>query len=260
MLRIGLARVMARPDQEDLALAGTYNLTEETARVGNPFLDPFEANTFDISLEWYLNDAGMLQGGYFYKDIESFISNGVIEGGVPVDTGNGVVIFDATGPINGDGGTVQGFEAAYQQIFSFLPGFWGGFGTQLNYTYTDSDVSIPYFEGDLEFSMPLEGLSEHSANFVLFWENEVFSARAAYNYRDSFLSNRSNTQGNPVYTDAYGQLDMSANWNINKNWTLSVAGINLNDEARYQYFLYPNRMLAHRASGKRYTVTVRARF
>ena len=261
MLRLGAARVMARPDQEDLALAGTYNLAEETARVGNPFLDPFEANTFDISLEWYLNDAGMLQGGMFYKDIDSFISNGQIEGGVPVDIGGGeTVIFDAIGPINGDGGTVKGFELAYQQVFAFLPGFFSGFGAQINYTYTDSDVSIPYFEGTQTYSMPLEGLSEDSMNFVLFWENDTFSIRGAYNYRDSFLSNRSNTQGNPVFTDAYGQLDLSANWNITKNLTLSVAGINLNDEARYQYFLTPDRMLAHRASGKRYSVTLRARF
>jgi len=261
LLRLGLARVMARPDQDDLALAGTYNLTEETARVGNPFLDPFEADTFDISLEWYLNDAGMLQGGLFYKDINSFISNGQIEGGVPVDIGGGqIVLFDAIGPINGDGGTVKGFEVSYQQVFSFLPNFWSGFGTQINYTYTDSDVSIPYFEGDLTYNMPLEGLSEDSLNFVLFWENDVFSVRSAYNYRDSFLSNRSNTQGNPVFTDAYGQWDVSANWNINKNFTLSVAGINLNDEARYQYFLEQDRMLAWRASGKRYSITLRARF
>ncbi len=88
----------------------------------------------------------------------------------------------------------------------------------------------------------------------------MFSIRTAYNYRDSFLSNRSNTQGNPVFTDDYGQWDMSANWNISKNFTLSVAGVNLNEEARYQYFLTPDRMLAHRASGKRYSVTLRARF
>lgn len=261
LLRLGLARVMARPDQDDLALAGTYNLTEETARVGNPFLDPFEADTFDISLEWYLNDSGMLQGGFFYKDISSFISNGQVPGGVPVDIGDGqIVIFDATGPINGDGGTVKGLELDYQQVFSALPGFWGGFGTQINYTYTDSDVSIPYFEGELTYSMPLEGLSENSVNFVLFWENDTFSIRTAYNYRDSFLSNRSNTQGNPVFTDAYGQWDASANWNINKNFTLSLAGINLNDEARYQYFLEDSRMLAWRASGRRYSITLRARF
>ena len=108
-----------------------------------------------------------------------------------------------------------------------------------------------YFEGGLTYSMPLEGLSKNSANFVLFWENDVFSARVAYNYRDSFLSNRANTQGNPVFTDGYGQLDASANWTINKMFTVSVNAINLNNEARYQYFLTPDRMLAHRASGRR---------
>ena len=68
--------------------------------------------------------------------------------------------------------------------------------------------------------MPLEGLSEDSMNFVLFWENDTFSVRGAYNYRDSFLSNRSNTQGNPVFTDTYGQFDLSANWNISDHFTL----------------------------------------
>ena len=29
LLRFGAAKVMARPDQDDLALAGTYNLTEK---------------------------------------------------------------------------------------------------------------------------------------------------------------------------------------------------------------------------------------
>ena len=108
--------------------------------------------------------------------------------------------------------------------------------------------------------MPLEGLSEHSMNFVLFWENDVFSTRLAYNYRDSFLSNRANTQGNPVFTDAYGQLDLSANWNINRNFTLSASAINLNNESRYQYFLEKDRMLAWRASGRRYSISLRARF
>ena len=260
LLRFGGAKVIARPDQDDLALAGRYNFIDEEARVGNPYLDPFRAWQADFSLEWYFADAAMLQGGVFYKDIDSFISNGQIPGGVPVNVGGEIVIWDAIGPINGDGGSVKGFELAWQQAFTNLPGFFGGFGTQINYTYTDSDVSIPYIEGDREYSMPLEGLSESSYNFVVFWENDVFSARVAYNYRDEFLSNRSNTQGNPVFTDGYGQLDASANWTINKTFTLSVNAINLNDEARYQYFLTPDRMLAHRASGRRFSIALRARF
>ena len=254
ILRFGVGKVMSRPNQKDLALAGTYNLVNETARVGNPYLDPFEAITGDLGIEWYFSDAGLLSAAVFYKDISSFISNGVLPNGVPVDTGEGIVIFDATGPINGDSGTVKGFELGYQQLFEL------GFGLQINYTYTDSDVSIPYFEGDREISMPLEGLSEDSLNFVVFWESDRFSVRTAYTYRDAFLSNRSNTQGNPVFTDEYGQWDASANWFINKHFTLSLNAINLNDEARYQYFLEPDRMLAHRASGRRFSVGLRYRF
>ena len=259
-MRVGLAKVMARPDQEDLALAGTYNLAEQTARIGNPFLDPFRATTADLSFEWYFSETGLLSVAGFYKDIDSFISNGVIEGGVPVDTGDGIEIFDATGPINGDGGKVKGFEVGYQQLFTSLPGFLSGLGAQINYTYTDSNVDIPYFEGDLVYQMPLEGLSENSVNLIMYWENDVFSARVAYNYRDSFLSNRSNTQGNPVFTDDYGQWDFSANWYINKRFTLTFNALNLNNEARYQYFLTPERLLAHRASGRRFSFGLRARF
>jgi iron complex outermembrane receptor protein len=260
LLRFGLAKVMARPNQEDLALAGTYNMTEETARVGNPYLDPFEATAFDAGIEWYFSDLGLLSAAVFYKDIKSFISNGVIEGGIPVDTGDGIVIFDATGPINGDAGKVQGIELGYQQLFEFLPAPFDGVGMQLNYTYTDSDVDIPYIEGGQSINMPLEGLSEDSLNFVAYYENDFLSFRVAYNYRDVFLSNRANTQGNPVFTDAYGQWDASANWNISKNLTLSVNAINLNDEARYQYFLTRDRMLAHRASGRRFNVGLRFRY
>ena len=67
LLRVGLAKVMARPDQEDLALAGTFNLTEQTARVGNPFLDPFEAVTFDLGVEWYFSDIGLLSAAVFWS-------------------------------------------------------------------------------------------------------------------------------------------------------------------------------------------------
>jgi iron complex outermembrane receptor protein len=261
LLRLGLAKVMARPDQEDLALAGTYNLTNQTARVGNPFLDPFEAISFDLGVEWYFSEVGLFSVSVFHKDIDAFISNGVIPGGVPVDVGGGETeIFDATGPINGDGGTVKGFELGYQQVFEFLPEPFNGLGMQFNYTHTDSDVDIPYIEGDQTFAMPLEGLSKDSFNFVAFYEREKWSVRVAYNYRDTFLSNRANTQGNPVFTDEYGQWDASANWNLTDSITLSLNAINLNNEARYQYFLTPNRMLAHRASGKRFSVGLRARF
>jgi iron complex outermembrane receptor protein len=260
IVRIGAAKVMARPDQEDLSFGGSFNLEQQTARVGNPNLNPFEAKTYDLGIEWYFADAGLLSAAVFYKDVDSFISNGVVEGGIIVDTEDGPITFDAIGPVNGEGATVEGFEIGYQHAFDFLPYPFDGFGTQINYTYTDSSVSEPYSEGTQSFTLPLEGLSEYSFNSVVFYERDKFSVRVAYNYRDAFLANRSNTQGNPQFTDGYGQLDATVNWNVTEKVVLSFNGINLNDEARYQYFLTPNRMLAHRASGTRYAVSARIRF
>lgn len=260
LLRIGASKVMARADQEDLSFGGNFNVEQLTARVGNPYLDPFEATAYDLGIEWYFASAGLISAAVFYKDVDSFISNGVIEDGIVVETPEGELIFDAIGPINGEGATIEGIEVGYQQAFDFLPFPFDGFGLQLNYTYTDSDVEIPYTEGGQSFQMPLEGLSKYSYNSVVYYERDRFSARIAYNYRDKFLSNRSNTQGNPVFTDEYGQLDASVSWNVTDKVALTVNGINLNDEARYQYFLTPNRMLAHRASGRRFAVMLRARF
>ena len=260
IVRLGAAKVMARPDQEDLSFGGNFNLEQETARVGNPYLDPFEATAYDIGLEWYFADAGLLSVAYFYKDVDSFISNGVIEGGIIVETPDGPIIFDAIGPVNGKGATVRGYEVGYQHAFDFLPYPFNGLGAQLNYTYTDSSVREPYTEGEQTYTLPLEGLSESSYNAVVYYEQDAFSVRVAYNYRDSFLANRANTQGNPQFTDDYGQLDATINWNVTEKITLSLNGINMNDEARYQYFLTPDRMLAHRASGARYTISARIRF
>lgn len=260
IVRLGAATVIARPDQEDMSFGGNFNLVEETARVGNPYLDPFKANAYDIGVEWYFAETGLVSAAYFYKDIEAFISNGVIEDGITVITPDGPILFDAIGPINGEGATVEGFEIGYQHAFDSLPFPFDGLGTQLNYTYTDSSVSIPYTEGTQTYTLPLEGLSESSYNAVLYYERDAFSVRLAYNYRDEFLANRANPQGNPQFTDAYGQFDATINWKVTDMISMSLNGINLNNEARYQYFLTPDRMLAHRASGRRIAYNIRLRF
>ena len=44
----------------------------------------------------------------------------------------------ATQPVNAGHAWLSGFEAAYLQHFSSLPGRWGGFGLSANYGYTAS--------------------------------------------------------------------------------------------------------------------------
>jgi len=95
--RFAAAKVMARPNFNQAkagAIANTdgwYDIgidgfadpannvfaDEDSFLGGNVALDPYEANQFDISYEWYFSNSGLLSAGLFYKDINSFIFNEV---------------------------------------------------------------------------------------------------------------------------------------------------------------------------------------
>ena len=76
----------------------------------------------------------------------------------------------------------------------------------------------------------LVGLSD-SANAVLFYDKHGIQARLAYNWRDKFL-NSSGGGANPTYTEAYGQLDGSASYEVRKGITVFAEGINLTGSKR----------------------------
>jgi TonB-dependent receptor len=209
------------------------------ASSGNPMLKPMESYNYDLSLEWYFAEAGSLTASLFYKDLNNYFINGT---NFVNYTNNGVTQeVQVAGPINGEEGTIQGFEVAYQQFFDALPGAFSGLGMQLNYTYIDEDgspnaglndsSSDSNAAGDIAFdALPLEGLSEQNANAALLYEKYGISARIAYNWRsDYLLTTRDVITTLPIYNKANGQLDASLYWDVSDNWKLGVQGTNLNN-------------------------------
>ncbi|HYM36262.1 MAG TPA: TonB-dependent receptor, partial [Steroidobacteraceae bacterium] len=74
LLRLGLAKVMARPSLAQVTPGGTINTVGNlSVSTGNPLLDPIRAKTADLSLEWYFAQGSLLSGAVFYKDIDSFV-------------------------------------------------------------------------------------------------------------------------------------------------------------------------------------------
>ena len=82
-LRAAYTQTISRPKFEDVAAFqiieskteeddGVF-VTEREAEVGNPELQPYEAQNFDLSIEYYPGDIGVLSAGYFYKDIDNFV-------------------------------------------------------------------------------------------------------------------------------------------------------------------------------------------
>lgn len=210
-----------------------------TASSGNPYLKPMESYNYDLSLEWYFAEAGSLTASLFYKDLSNYFINGVT---IRDYTNNGSTQeVQVAGATNGDKGTIEGFEVAYQQFFDTLPGVFSGLGIQLNYTHINEDgspnaglrdsASDNTAAGDFAFDdLPLEGLSEKNANAAVLYEKYGISARIAYNWRSEYLlTTRDVITTLPIYNQANGQLDASLFWDVSENWKIGVQGTNLNN-------------------------------
>ncbi|MGI9322140.1 MAG: TonB-dependent receptor [Pseudomonadales bacterium] len=261
LLRGGYAKVMARPSFEQLTLGYNINEGAGTATRGNPGLDPFLADQYDLSLEWYFADSALLSAAVFYKDVESFVTQNqadeVITGFETDDTG-AARTFIVTFPDNGDGAKITGYEFAYQQNFTFLPGPLDGFGMLANITILDSSTAL---NDPFGRELPLEGLAEMSLNLVLHYEKNNYSGRLSYTRRDEFLLFTSSLGGLPVYNDEYTQIDASARYDFwDSGFSVTLEGINLNDEPVVSYAGDSSRLISYRNFGRRYALGVRYKF
>jgi len=134
-----------------------------------------------------------------------------------------------------------------------------GFGVYANVTLVDSDLTYDNHDRGDQFA--LEGLSD-SYNIVGFFEKNGWGVRAAYNWRDEFLTGRFDGTGlpNPVYTEPYGQLDLVASYSPNDKLTFQIEAINLTDEIQRLHGRNDNQALFVTQTGPRYMIGARYNF
>lgn len=251
--RAAASKVMARAAPAQLALRRSIDVVGLTGSRGNPDLQPFEATAYDAGLEWYFGRESFVSATYFRKEISSFIINRasaeVIDG----------TTYNITRPVNGaDAVTINGLEIGGQYAFDFLPKPFDGFGVLANYTYQKDEgfKGTNLLTGEI---LPFPGLSRKSYNVSLYYENDKFSARASYNWRDQWLITAAGRGSLPEFNEAYGSLDASASYNINDNFTVFLEGVNLTDEVRIENNNAVRR-IGNETFGSRVFFGVRAKF
>ncbi|KAF1717009.1 TonB-dependent receptor [Pseudoxanthomonas yeongjuensis] len=180
-------------------------------------------------------------------------ANGEQTGTIEGLPGDPIASFAITVPANQQSASLDGWEFNVQHVFGE-----SGFGLAANYTIVDS--SLGYDNYNLGEQFALEGLSD-SANLVAFYDKGRWQVRAAYNWRDEFLSSRFDGQGpNPNYVEAYGQLDMNVSYEVTERLTLQVEGINLTDETQRVHGRHQNQVLFATQNGPRYMFGLRYKF
>ena len=244
LLRGSVARQMARPTLASLTPGGTFNAFNQTLSFGNPQLDPFRANSFDLGVEWYFAPEALLSVAVFYKDIETLVTRetasvpfsdlGLPESLLEGSPSSPDDIFTVQRNINGEGGDLKGIEIQYQQPFTFLPGVLKNFGFLGNLTLLDSEVNYGTLAAPLRDQ--LTGLSKTGFNTTLYYEDDKFSARISGAYRSSFLTRVPGQNGNDIEgTRATFNVDAAMSYAINDRIRNTLEGINLTDEIRAQF-------------------------
>ncbi|GAA4763493.1 TonB-dependent receptor [Stakelama sediminis] len=235
----GLSTV-ANYDSSGNAIPNSYSI-QTTTTAGNPLLLPTKSDNYDFTVGWYFSNVGHLTGALFYKRLTDVVTNSTQR----IDLTNNGATFPAvvTQPVNSpDVGHVKGFELSYSQVYSFLPGFLKGLGLQATYTYVDSsgvpqstlsatdpDVAAGRTSSITGTDFPLQGLSKHTINVTPFINIGPLELRAAYNWRSRYLLTIRDviTPFDPIFQEAYGQLDASATFTVTPHFKIGVQAVNL---------------------------------
>jgi TonB-dependent receptor len=256
--RAAVSRTMTRPNFDKLSpsltlVRNTITPTANTGTAGNPALRPVRSDNLDLAFERYGAGSSMLSATVFFKHVDGFITSAsapeVYDG----------VTYQVTRPQNGNQARIKGLELGYQQFFDFLPGAWRGLGTQINATWVDSSTASPV----LGASVPLQNLSRRSANAVLMYERGPWSARAAVNWRSSFVSDISNIVGVgalPLTTPGYAWVDAALRYEVSPRLTLALEGNNLTNTVRRNYYGEPQRQQSSFMNDRQVAVSAAFRY
>lgn len=231
VLRASAAQTISRPNYDDMLVSyngyDDSNALNQTVRLGNEGLQPMKATSADIALEYYYGDGNLVSATYFVKSIDDFVTSSIItDQAIGLTDPDGGDSWNIESIQNSGGADIQGIELQIQHAFD------NGFGVAANYTYTDAEVPTDAYMDQLAL---FTESSEHAYNLVGYWENDTFSARAAYNFRSEYLIREGGFwYGNRMHDD-FGSLDLSFYWYATDKLDVTFEAINVLEEDDIQY-------------------------
>ena len=246
-LRFGAARELMRPRINDMGARASVwvnvqdGVGEWRGSGGNPELEPYRANAYDLSMEKYFGTASYVALALFYKDMDSYVYTREIdwnfagydyEGDTPPASDWGKF----STPANGTGGYMRGVEVSTALGGELLHDALDGFGLLINASYTESSIDPDGPDiGSGTDTFP--GLSKIVANATLYYEKHGFSARVSQRFRDPYRGEYGSifNQRTYRYTTNERVLDLQFSYDFPESTALSGLSLllqvnNLNNE------------------------------
>ncbi|MDY1010368.1 TonB-dependent receptor [Sphingomonas sp. CFBP9019] len=264
--RFSASRTLTRPNLgllNPVTSAGVgQRVNALSATGGNPNLQPYLADNFDLAGEWYYKRNSYLSVDFFLKNVSNFIVGGVtrqtINGVIDPTTGQPAQ-FAVSQQINGPAATVRGVEVALQHVFGDT-----GFGFQANATLVDTNK--PYDSSNIaQTGFAVTGLA-NSANFVGFYDKKGFQFRTALNWRDEYLAGFGQNQNTgsfgsePTFVNSSFQVDLSSSWDVTSKFSVFGEILNINNNQQSTHGRFKNQLLDVFDYGRRFTLGARFRY
>ena len=237
IMRVGVGKTMMRGRMDDMRAGANVNITKGNTGLttwsgdgGNPYLQPWRATAYDLSVEKYLGKRSYVAAAAFYKDLKSYIYKQNLIGDFSAFPNTSNPHLDTplnplgkyTQPANGQGGKVHGVELSTSLDAGLWSAAMDGFGVIASVSVTASDIH-PLGPGT---SQKLEGLSGTVGSLTAYYEKNGFSARISERYRSSFRGEISGLHNAREFSEvlAERQVDLQLGYEFQ---TGSLKGVSL---------------------------------
>jgi TonB-dependent receptor len=229
---------IARPGFEQNTTAASLDFSQSPVVItrGNPALKPTYGDNFDLSLEDYLPNGGIVQVALFDKEFTNYIAPRITNGTTtdPLAPGQ---LADVTTFLNIPSAWARGIQLDYHQRFVWLPQPFDGFGVEGNLTLVDSHIleytAAQSLTGVNQYGL-LPGTSQVTWNLAGFYEAYGLQLRLAAEYVSHSLFGLGGDKSLDTIQDNRLTLDLSSSYKINRNWTVYFNAKNLlNTPLRY---------------------------
>ncbi len=244
IVRATISTGIGRPGFTQNTTAASVDRTQNPVAItfGNPNLQPTTGDAFDLSLEYYLPQGGIMSLAAFDKEFSNYIvpriQNGItVAPGQDGNTTGMTLLANVTTFLNIPHADARGIEADYHQKFTGLPKPFDGFGIEANLTLVDSHIleytAAQSLTGQNESGL-LPGTSQVTWNLAGFYEAHGIETRLAAEYVSHSLFGLGGDKSLDTIQDDRLTLDLTSSYAITPHWTIYFNAKNLlNTPLRY---------------------------
>ncbi len=266
-VRLAAYRGVTRPDfnyrlPTYLLVGVAAYVSNPLAKIGNTALRNGSAWNYELNVQFYGNDIGLLSLSSYFKQIDNQVE---LLNGLPVFPNTNLAdsmgvrflggqrpfssTYYLTYPYNSSKPTyVWGFELEQQTNFLFLPGYLRGLTLSYNLSLVKNQTYVPFakivydtvYIAGFPIAKPIAQLDEQKnrlvnspeffCNVVLGYDIGGFSVRLSYFYQDNYYNGFSSDQRSNPIQNAFARMDLVLKQTLSEHLAI---GLNINNLTNY---------------------------